>query len=280
MAFETPFDDPDGFKIKILTYIDYVITAIFVLECVLKILVFGFIVNGRDSYLRNGWNCIDFFIVIVALISLTFSGVDLGFLRAMRTIRILRPLRVISRNQNLKKVVQSLINAIPDIFNVSVISFLFFMLFGILGINYFKGAFFSCVWPGDRSYEVVDKLDCTNFGGIWHNSNYSFDNVLKAMLTLFEMSTTEGWVSVMWSGVDAVGIEKEPVFEKQILWVLFFIFFIIVGSNFLLNLFVGVVINKFNQQKDIIEKDNLLSEDQKSWLNTVKLCATIKPARR
>lgn len=146
----------------------------------------------------------------------------------------------------MKKVVQSLINAIPDIFNVSVISFLFFMLFGILGINYFKGAFFHCAWPDDRSYEVTTKTDCINYGGVWKNENYSFDNVLVAMLTLFEMSTTEGWVAVMWSGVDAVGIDKQPEFEKQILWVFFFIFFIIVGSNFLLNLFVGVVINKFN----------------------------------
>ena len=82
-------------------------------------------------------------------------------------------------------------------------------------------------------------------GGHWISKPYSFDNIAFAMLTLFEMSTTEGWVAVMWSGVDATGIESSPVKENQIFWVLFFMLFIIVGSNFLLNLFVGVVINKY-----------------------------------
>ncbi len=139
MAIETPFDNPDGMKIKILKYIDYVITAIFILECALKITVYGFLFNGPDAYLKNGWNMIDFTIVVFAVFSLIFSDVDLSIFKAIRMIRILRPLRMISRNQNLKKVVQSLIMAIPDIFNVMVISALFFMLFGILGVTYFSG---------------------------------------------------------------------------------------------------------------------------------------------
>jgi hypothetical protein len=70
---------------------------------------------------------------------LIFSDVDLKFIKALRMLRVLRPLRMISRNEGLKIAVQSLINAIPGILNVLVISGLFFMLFGILGTNYFKG---------------------------------------------------------------------------------------------------------------------------------------------
>lgn len=217
--------------------------------------------------------------MLFAIVNLALIDVDLSFLKAVRMIRILRPLRMISRNQNLKKIVQSLINAVPDIFNVLVISSLFFMLFGILATTFFKGAFFNCYFKGTEM-DVVTRRDCLNYGGDWGNTPYSFDNILFAMLTLFEMSTTEGWVAVMWSGVDAKGIDLQPVFENQIWWVFFFIFFIIVGSNFLLNLFVGVVIGKFNEQRDIIEKDFMLSEHQKAWLKTVKLCVACKPVRK
>ena len=91
-----------------------------------------------------------------------------------------------------------------------VICSLLYLLFGILGVNYFKGAFYSCEWL-DSSYQVDTKLECINTGGLWVSRPYSFDNIAYAMLTLFEMSTTEGWVAVMWSGVDATGIDRSPV---------------------------------------------------------------------
>lgn len=59
-------------------------------------------------------------------------------------LRVLRPLRMISRNPGLRIAVQSLINAIPDIGNVLVVSLLFILLFAILGTNFYKGTFFSC----------------------------------------------------------------------------------------------------------------------------------------
>jgi hypothetical protein len=62
-------------------------------------------------------------------------------------------------------------------------------------------------------------------------------------LTLFIASTTEGWLDIMFSGVDAVGIDKEPQFEHEIGWIFFFIIYIVLGSFFMLNLLVGVVID-------------------------------------
>jgi hypothetical protein len=176
---------------------------------------------------------------------------------------------MISRNEGLKLAVISLINAIPGIINVLVISLLFFLLFGILGVNYFKGAFFYC-----HKDNVVEELsdiievsqDCLNSGGEWHNRNQNFDSVADAMLTLFEMSTTEGWINIMWYGVDSRGIGNEPKRDAKVLWVLFFLAFIVFGSLFMMNLFVGVVINTFNQEKDNLGKNALLSSDQKEWV--------------
>lgn len=121
-----------------------VFTAVFTFEMIAKIITYGFLFNGRDSYLRNSWNILDFVIVWISLVSIIFSSVDLTFFKVLRVLRVLRPLRMISRNEGLKIAVKSLLNSIPDIFNVFIVSMLFFLLFGILGINYFKGMFMRC----------------------------------------------------------------------------------------------------------------------------------------
>jgi hypothetical protein len=97
--------------------------------------------------------------------------------------------------------VLSLINAIPDIINVLVVCFLFFLLFGIFGVNYFKGAFNYCYMqniPKEVQELVTDKITCINYGGDWIRYDAHFDNVLSAMMTLLEISTTEGWLVIMY----------------------------------------------------------------------------------
>jgi hypothetical protein len=86
------------------------------------------------------------------------------------------------------------------------------------------------------------------------------------MVSLFEMSTTEGWIDVMWSGVDSRAVNLVPKRDTGVIWVFFFIIFIIVGSLFILNLFVGVVINTFNDEKEKLGRNHLLTETQREWI--------------
>ena len=65
--------------------------------------------------------------------------------------------------------------------------------------------------------------------------------------------TTEGWLDVMWNAVDATKIDYEPVFDHSPGSMLFFVAFIIVGALFILNMFVGVVVNTFNKEKMTLE---------------------------
>ena len=102
-------------------------------------------------------------------------------------------------------------------------------------------------------------------GGEWLNRDQNFDNVGTAAVTLFNVMTTEGWLGVMWHSVDAVGIDIAPVMNKNKGAAVFYVFFMIMGSLFILNMFVGVVINVFNQEKDKLEKNYLLTEIQKDW---------------
>ncbi len=85
-----------------LESLEYVTTTIFLLEMMVKVIATGFIINGPESYLRFGYNVVDFIIVLASVISLFPLNVHLDILKIMRTVRLLRPLRVISRSTSLK----------------------------------------------------------------------------------------------------------------------------------------------------------------------------------
>merc|ERR1740117_183005 len=95
----------------------------------------------------------------------------------------------------------------------------------------------------------------------------SFNNIFLAMSTLFECSTTEGWVDIMWAAVDATGTDMQPTRDHNEVWVLFFCGFIIMGSFFVLNLFVGVVCDTFNEMKNQLGGLFLLTDRQKEWVS-------------
>ena len=105
-------------------------------------------------YLRVSWNQLDFFVVIVSVTNLAIgseSNPALKSLRALRALRALRPLRMISRNEGLKIVVNALFAAIPQLGNVTMVSGLAMFIFAILGINFFKGQFFRCLYDGEET---------------------------------------------------------------------------------------------------------------------------------
>ena len=96
LAFEHPLEDPHSEKMKLLDQIDLGMTAIFCLEALLKIVTLGFLINGSKSYLRDGWNVLDFLIVSFSVVSLSVDA-NLSFIKVLRVARILRPLRLIQR---------------------------------------------------------------------------------------------------------------------------------------------------------------------------------------
>jgi hypothetical protein len=202
---------------NVVGYIDIIITAIFCIECISKIIVQGFIFNGSNSYLRIGWNILDFFIVLISLISYILTGINLKSLKVLRLLRILRPLRMISRNEGLKLCVKSLLLAIPGIFNVLVLSLIFFFIFGIFFTNLLKGKFKRCyIDPSVLSgvglgiSSVLHKWDCLNIGAEWMEPQNNFNNVLNSIYTLFAISTTDNWAIPLYAGIDATSIDYQP----------------------------------------------------------------------
>ena len=120
--------------ISIFALFDSVFTGIFITECVFKVISIGFIWE-ETTYLRDGWNQLDFIIVVFSILELILSGSGLLFIKILRLMRVLRPLRFISRNYNMKTVVTALLESFRGIANVVVVITLCWVMIAILGIN-------------------------------------------------------------------------------------------------------------------------------------------------
>ncbi|XP_048871241.1 sodium channel, voltage-gated, type I-like, alpha [Brienomyrus brachyistius] len=270
---------------KILEWADKVFTYVFILEMLLKWVAYGF-----AKYFTNAWCCLDFLIVNVSVISLVANA--LGFsewaaIKSLRTLRALRPLRALSRFEGMKVVVYALLGAISSIMNVLLVCLIFWLIFSIVGVNQLAGKFYYCVNTTSMERFGVDVVnnqnDCLNLTSDdkrWINVKINFDNVAAGYLALLQVATFKGWMPIMYAAVDARGVELQPQYESHSLMYLYFVIFVIFGSFFTLNLFIGVVIDNFNQQKKKLGgQDIFMTEEQKKYYNAMKKLGSKKPQK-
>ncbi|XP_032685147.1 sodium channel protein para isoform X40 [Odontomachus brunneus] len=225
----------------ILYYMDRIFTVIFFLEMLIKWLALGF-----KKYFTNAWCWLDFIIVMV--------------------------------------VVNALVQAIPSIFNVLLVCLIFWLIFAIMGVQLFAGKYYKCVDANKTtlSFEIIpDRNACYAENYTWENSPMNFDHVGKAYLCLFQVATFKGWIQIMNDAIDSREINKQPIRETNIYMYLYFVFFIIFGSFFTLNLFIGVIIDNFNEQKKKAggSLEMFMTEDQKKYYNAMKKMGNKKPLK-
>lgn len=148
----------------------------------------GFLV-GKTAYLKSSWNILDFLIVMASIIDMLLTNVNLSIIKLFRT---LRPLRIISRNQDMKIMISSLAQSIFGIFNVLIIILCVFLMFGILGLNLLQGKLNFCnigPYKQGNNWPYINEATCKALGGIWLTQFTNFENVLNALITLWVFST-------------------------------------------------------------------------------------------
>lgn len=482
MAADSPLANPQDLSTQIIRAADEVFAVIFIAEMVIKLIALG-LIWGRDAYLKSYWNWLDGIVVMVSIINMVSSS-QTGFLKTLRILRAFRPLRVISRNENLKIVVTTIFASMPPLLTLVIVAMLFLLIFALFALSYLSGTFYTCdlatspalmremgkdfttplcmpdsidqaavsgglmhgsfdpllsTWVGNnsgcpashnisyvrptsdtpicigrclpqgysqymqpewlcpkgltmteelpaacpasvernisaaeqRGLDYVDAMTrqlvlpcggsmvdangqvvmtgknmscadlfcgevdqetkwrcsaacksapyfcvdacgpglegsaqcesclmeceaqcrcpefceglirdaalCLEQGSRWLPTiSQSFDNIWYAMLTLFEISTTEGWVDVMYSAADSMGPYVQPKRDaNETLWVPFFMIYLFFSNMFIVNLSVGVIVDKFMEMKPT-SNNVALTEPQKNWIN----CITSLYARR
>uniref|UniRef100_A0A3Q4MGQ5 Sodium channel protein n=1 Tax=Neolamprologus brichardi TaxID=32507 RepID=A0A3Q4MGQ5_NEOBR len=243
-AFEDIYIEQRRVIKVVLEYADKIFTYIFILEMMLKWLAYGF-----KKYFTNYWCWLDFLIVDVMLglmahlVANTLGYSDLAAIKSLRTLRALRPLRALSRFEGMRVRVSIIkANTSGDFYD------LHFFCFWLFKERFIFSFYWSNVCQG--SYRCA------------HRSCGSLANVFTFIRVFPEQ------------------VEEQPIKEINLYMYLYFVIFIIFGSFFTLNLFIGVIIDNFNQQKRKIRgQDIFMTEEQKKYYNAMKKLGSKKPQK-
>lgn len=177
---------------------------------------------------------------------------------------------MVSRLENMRLIVQSIMATVPKLTNVLLVLILFFFIFAILGVQFFKGRLQRCeVVQGASAVLRADlniKACLAIPGGVWRNPPYHFDDSLTALLVLFEVGSLEMWPNIMHAAMDSTPPGMAPSKDYTSEAAIFFIVFILIGAFFVISLFVGVVVDQYNKMHDQFTGSNHLCHAQREFL--------------
>ncbi|XP_045927642.1 voltage-dependent L-type calcium channel subunit alpha-1C isoform X4 [Micropterus dolomieu] len=308
LAVYIPFPEDDSNATNSnLERVEYLFLIIFTVEAFLKVIAYGLLFHP-NAYLRNGWNLLDFIIVVVGLFSAILEqatkgdggtpigGKAAGFdVKALRAFRVLRPLRLVSGVPSLQVVLNSIIKAMVPLLHIALLVLFVIIIYAIIGLELFMGKMHkTCVYEHIGTIAEEKPAPCAPDGAYgrhckhngteckmgWEGPNdgiTNFDNFAFAMLTVFQCITMEGWTDVLYWVNDAVGY-KWP-------WV-YFVTLIIIGSFFVLNLVLGVLSGEFSKEREKakargdfqkLREKQQLEEDLKGYLDWITQAEDIDP---
>jgi len=211
IALKTEIDSTK--VLELFRLLDYFITLFFVFEIAIKI----YSEKYKLNFFRDKWNIFDFIVIFLSLIPLSlFESIAV-----FRILMIIRVLRIITINDDIKKILVALTRALPSIIHITIMMFIVFYIYAILGVQFFS----------DMK------------SGLWTDFNHS-------MLTLFRVMTFEDWTDVMY----------ETMEEYPYSW-LYFISFIVINAFILFNVFVAIILEEFakireHEIKNMLDKDD------------------------
>ncbi|XP_069465799.1 voltage-dependent N-type calcium channel subunit alpha-1B isoform X3 [Ambystoma mexicanum] len=276
LAAEDPVQS-DAPRNDVLKYMDYIFTGVFTFEMVIKMIDLGLLLHP-GAYFRDLWNILDFIVVSGALVAFAFSGSkgkDINTIKSLRVLRVLRPLKTIKRLPKLKAVFDCVVNSLKNVLNILIVYMLFMFIFAVVAVQLFKGKFFYCT---DESKEL--QSDCRGQYLIyekhneieaqsrqWKKYEFHYDNVLWALLTLFTVSTGEGWPTVLKHSVDATYEEQGPSPGFRMEMSIFYVVYFVVFPFFFVNIFVALIIITFQEQGDKAMSECSLEKNERACID-------------
>ncbi|XP_077123184.1 voltage-dependent L-type calcium channel subunit alpha-1C isoform X8 [Ranitomeya variabilis] len=308
LAVYIPFPEDDSNATNSnLERVEYLFLIIFTVEAFLKVIAYGLLFHP-NAYLRNGWNLLDFIIVVVGLFSAileqatkadggsALGGKGAGFdVKALRAFRVLRPLRLVSGVPSLQVVLNSIIKAMVPLLHIALLVLFVIIIYAIIGLELFMGKMHKTCYfltnkevpaeeePSPCAINSSNGRHCPDWSMCesgWDGPKHgitNFDNFAFAMLTVFQCITMEGWTDVLYWMQDAMGYEL-PCF--------YFVSLVIFGSFFVLNLVLGVLSGEFSKEREKakargdfqkLREKQQLEEDLKGYLDWITQAEDIDP---
>ncbi len=238
-------------------------------EIILKMLAFG-IVLSKDSYFRDGWNVLDFLVIIGLYLS--YASVKELNLSLLRLLRLLRPLKNASAFKGLRIILYSLFSALPLLFICFCVLNFFYSVFAIGGLQVFSGilkqrCFNQMTGISFSKDDVCGNRRC-DFGFICgkmienpYENVINFDNLFSSfLLTLFTV-TLDNWTTIMYSVLRAY---------SNYAWI-YHVTLAIFGNYFLLNLLLAIIKVKFGESHQILSEENKKEKPNENFKQYIDL---------
>ncbi|CAI5456021.1 unnamed protein product [Caenorhabditis angaria] len=280
LAAEDPVDEENP-RNRVLQYMDYCFTGVFACEMLLKLIDQGILLHP-GSYCRDFWNILDGIVVTCALFAFGFAGTEgsagknLNTIKSLRVLRVLRPLKTIKRIPKLKAVFDCVVNSLKNVFNILIVYFLFQFIFAVVAVQLFNGKFFFCtdktrkfarnchgqffVYDSQNDPPRVEQRE-------WRLRPFNYDNTINAMLTLFVVTTGEGWPGIRQNSMDTTFEDQGPSPFFRVEVALFYVMFFIVFPFFFVNIFVALIIITFQEQGEAELSEGDLDKNQKQCID-------------
>lgn len=240
--------------LALIQLIQLALTGLFVVEFICRIMAVG-LLQTRHAYLKSGWNVMDTVVLMLAIVDelRIFDKGDVG--KIMRLTRCLRPLRLLKRNVGMKLLVDALIGTLYPMLYVLLFACINALAFALVGQGLFRNLLDRCSASGAEY--PAGKIECSGFhvqeNGIvvqraWVKPWNTFDTLPAALFTLFQFNTFK-YVSTMQDVMDITEKDISPQVRSSELNSLFVVAYLLFGSLFIMNLFVGFIVDGFYSNK-------------------------------
>ncbi|KAM9362288.1 calcium channel, voltage-dependent, L type, alpha 1D subunit, a [Symphorus nematophorus] len=282
LAVYVPFPEDDSNSTNHdLETVEYAFLIIFTIETFLKIIAYGLVMH-QNAYVRNGWNMLDFVIVVIGLFSVVLElltkeekgdgdgesshpsmhghgGKPGGFdVKALRAFRVLRPLRLVSGVPSLQVVLNSIIKAMVPLLHIALLVLFVIIIYAIIGLELFIGKMHAtCYIPGTDVIAEEESAPCAISGHGrqcpingsecregWQGPNGGITNFDNF---LFAMLTVFQCITM--EGWTDVLYWMNDAMGFELPWV-YFVSLVIFGSFFVLNLVLGVLSGEFSKERE------------------------------
>ncbi|EKX35351.1 hypothetical protein GUITHDRAFT_166006 [Guillardia theta CCMP2712] len=237
-----------------MAYWNRVFVFVFTVEFGCKIMANGLYFT-QTAYLKSGWNKMDTLVLMFAWIEESGVLTQGKLAKVVRMSRALRPLRLMKRNEGMRVVIDALISTLLPVWYVIIFAVFTFIVGALMAVGLFGGKLKYCNTP------VADfplgKKECMGYyvndagymiPSAWNNPDFNFDSFYSAMISLFRVTTFK-YVSIIFACMDITNIDQSPSTNYSPINSLFFVVYLIIGGLFVMNLFVGFIIDGFNANK-------------------------------
>ena len=263
ISLDHPLLNPSSKRKKIIDVFNYFFNIIFIIEAFIKIVNKGLLLN-KKAYLRSIINIIDFCCIIIGIIDMVLTDKNIRYIRSLRMIRTIKPIRIITNSENLYLMSKTLMSSIYALSNLLISCFIFMIILSMIGVSIFKNDLYYYCLDNPKYNEE----QCFKYNGQWIYNESNFSNFFQALKVIFELMVAEDWSNLM---------RLASLTKRSKNYEFFFVVIILFLHMLFLNLIIAILIQNYDNMKQQRNYIKELTEPEREWVHIQKIFMKYHP---